>query len=111
MASARSLPPPAPARRADAALLAEVVACLGDSLALPPAVVAALDAGTPLFGNLPELDSMAVASVLTALEDRFGILIDDEDVTAGLFETVGTLAAFVSRRLAANRSQAPGRLS
>ena len=54
---------------------------------------------TLLFGNLPELDAMAVATVLTALEDRFGILIDDDEVTGDLFESLGTLADFVSAKL------------
>jgi acyl carrier protein len=76
--------------------VAELIAVLADALLLRPEVVATLDAGSPLFGHLPELDSMAVATVLTALEDRFGILIDDEDVSAEIFETVGALAGFVA---------------
>ncbi|MCS6986756.1 MAG: acyl carrier protein [Sphingomonadaceae bacterium] len=82
----------------DPAIVAAVVQVLADALLLSPEVAGGLSADTPLFGQLPELDSMAVATVLTALEDRFGILIDDEDVTAGLFATVGTLAAFVASR-------------
>jgi acyl carrier protein len=46
---------------------------------------------------LPELDSFAVLSLAAALESRFGIHIDDEDFSAELFETVGSLAAFVDR--------------
>jgi acyl carrier protein len=91
---------------ADTPLVEAVARCLADALHLAPAVAATLDARTPLFGNLPELDSMAVATVLTALEDRFHILIDDEDVTAELFETLGSLSHFVAERI-----QAPGRLS
>jgi acyl carrier protein len=68
---------------------------LGEVLGLAPEQVAAFDLDTGLFGHLPELDSMAVATVLTALEDHFGILIDDADVTAEMFDTLGTLAAFV----------------
>lgn len=56
---------------------------------------------TPLFGALPELDSMAVATLLTDLEDRLGIVIDDDDVDAESFETFGSLRAFVERKLAA----------
>jgi acyl carrier protein len=52
-------------------------------------------ADTPLLGSIPELDSMAVVNVLTALEDQCGIIIDDGEVSAQIFETVGTLAAFV----------------
>jgi acyl carrier protein len=89
-----SLPEPACATNLEA-----VRATLADALGLAPPVAAGLDVGSPLFGHLPELDSMAVATVLTALEDRFHILIDDEDVTAEMFETLGTLAAFVDSRV------------
>ena len=58
-----------------------------------------LDAGTPLLGSVPELDSMAVVELVAALEERFGITIDDEDVTGDVFETLGSLAAFVDGKL------------
>jgi acyl carrier protein len=61
-------------------------------------VTATLTRQTALFGNLPELDSMAVATVLTALEDRFHILIDDDEVSGAMFETVGALADFVASK-------------
>jgi acyl carrier protein len=82
-----------------AATLAAVAQVLGQSLALAPEVTADLTTDTLLFGNLPELDSMAVATVLTALEDRFHILIDDDEVSGELFETVGSLSAFVQAKL------------
>lgn len=69
---------------------------LRDVLALKPARAAALRAESPLFGAMPELDSMAVASVLTELEDRLGIIIDDDDVTAETFDTFGALVALVA---------------
>ena len=64
---------------------------LRDALGLPEAQVAAFTADTPLFGALPELDSMAVAGVLTELEDRLGITIDDDDVDGDLREAFGAL--------------------
>ncbi len=79
-------------------LVQQLVAVLGEVLSLDPAITASLDRSTPLFGNLPELDSMAVATVLTALEDRFHILIDDDDVSGELFESIGSLADFVAAR-------------
>jgi acyl carrier protein len=79
--------------------LAAVAEVLGQSLCLAPEVTAGLAAESLLFGNLPELDSMAVATVLTALEDRFHILIDDDEVSGELFETVGSLAAFIRGKL------------
>lgn len=51
---------------------------------------------TALLGELPEFDSMAVVSVLTALEEQYDIIIEDDEIDASVFETVGTLTAFVS---------------
>ena len=56
---------------------------------------ATIDASTPLLGSLPELDSMAVLELVAALEERFGITVDDDDVTAEVFETLGSLTEFV----------------
>lgn len=53
---------------------------------------------TPLLGAVVELDSMAVITVITALEDRLGILVEDEEISAEMFETVGSLAAFVNSK-------------
>ncbi len=57
---------------------------------------------TSLFGSIPEFDSVAVVSVLTALEDRFGIMIEDDEISAETFETVGNLTRFVDNKLAAS---------
>jgi acyl carrier protein len=58
-----------------------------------------LDATTPLLGSLPELDSMAVLELVLELEQRFGIVVDGEDVTAEVFETLASLTAFVDAKL------------
>ena len=68
---------------------------LRDVLALPAERVAAITPGTGLFGHLPELDSMAVAGLLTEVEDRLGIIIEDDDVDGEMLETYGALLAFV----------------
>lgn len=60
---------------------------------------AAFDRDTHLLGALPELDSMAVVSLITALEDRFGIVVDDDEIEGSTFETVGSLSDFVSVKL------------
>ncbi len=72
---------------------------LGDVLSLKPATTAAFESGTPLFGALPELDSMAVAGLLTELEDRLGIIIDDDDVDGDLFATFGSLVSFAEAKV------------
>jgi acyl carrier protein len=59
----------------------------------------AIGAATPLLGSMPELDSMAVIELVVALQRRFDIEIDDDDVTAEAFETLGTLAALVDDKL------------
>lgn len=60
-----------------------------------------LDADTPLLGSVPEFDSMAVVSVITAIEEQFGLIIEDDEVSADIFETLGVLSAFVEEKLAA----------
>ncbi|MEV4277858.1 acyl carrier protein [Actinoplanes xinjiangensis] len=59
---------------------------------------ATIDADTQLLGNLPELDSMAVLELIAALEEKFGISVDDDEVTAEVFDTLGTLAALVDSK-------------
>jgi acyl carrier protein len=53
-----------------------------------------------LLGSIPELDSMAVVNLITALEEHFGITVDDDDISATTFETLGSLTAFVEQKLA-----------
>jgi len=67
---------------------------LADVLGLDGARVAAFHEETPLFGALPEFDSMAVAGLLTELEERLGILIEDHEVDADMMETFGALLTF-----------------
>lgn len=69
-------------------------AVLADILGLDPERVAAFDEATPLFGALPEFDSLAVAGLLTELEERLGILLEDDEVDADMMETFGALLTF-----------------
>ena len=71
---------------------------LRDVLGISAARVAAFDADTELFGALPELDSMAVAGLLTELEDRLGIMIDDDEVDGDMLATFGALIAFAESK-------------
>jgi acyl carrier protein len=70
-------------------------ATLADVLGLSGERVAAFDEATALFGALPEFDSMAVAGLLTELEDRLGILIEDHEVDADMLESYGSLLTFL----------------
>ncbi len=77
---------------------ASVRAILADVLGLDPNDVAEFDGDTGLFGHLPELDSMAVAGLLTEMEDRMDIVIEDDDVDGEMLETYGGLLAFAEAK-------------
>jgi acyl carrier protein len=72
---------------------------LQDVLGLSPERAAAFTPETGLFGHLPELDSMAVAGLLTEIEDRLGIVIEDDEVDGEMLETYGALLGFVTAKL------------
>ncbi len=79
--------------------LDEVKAILIDVLSLG-AAGQRLEANSPLLGSLPELDSMAVVSLIGALEEHFDITVGDDDISASTFATLGSLAAFVAQQRA-----------
>ena len=62
--------------------------------------ISTFDADTELLGALPEFDSMAVVKVITAMEETFGIDVDDDDIDASLFETVGSLLEYIQKQTA-----------
>lgn len=70
-------------------------AILRDVLGLDTQRAAAIHAGTPLFGAMPELDSMAVAGLLTEIEDRLHVLIEDDEVDGAMLESFGSLSDFI----------------
>ena len=74
---------------------------LRDVLGLGAEQAAAMTPDTGLFGALPELDSMAVAGLLTELEDRLHIVIDDDDVDGEMLATFGALTDFATAKSAA----------
>ena len=78
-------------------VVATLRALLADVLGLGAERVAGFDDETALFGALPEFDSMAVANLLTGLEERLAVLIEDDDVEAEDFATFGRLKAFAER--------------
>jgi len=80
--------------------LEEVKNILADVLSLSGAAKDELTASSGLLGSIPELDSMAVVHLITALEEQFGITVDDDEISASTFETLGSLASFVEQKLA-----------
>ncbi len=75
-------------------------AVLGEVLELGPRAAALTDS-TPLLGALPELDSIAVIELLSTMEERFGIVIADDEISADTFATFGSLLAYVAGKCAA----------
>ena len=82
------------------ATIDEVRVILGDVLQLG-ARLESLQASTALLGSIPELDSMAVVGVITALEEHFGISVADDEISAETFATLASLSAFVEEKLQA----------
>lgn len=80
-------------------VLPELLSVLDEVLSLGGRA-ARFDRQTRLLGAIPELDSMAVVSLITTLEERFGITVDDDDIDGETFATVGALVDFVSAKLA-----------
>ena len=81
--------------------LEEIKTILADVLSLSAEARDGLTEQSALLGSIPELDSMAVVNLITALEEQFGIAVDDDEISAATFETVGTVVGFVEMKLAA----------
>ena len=77
---------------------AELKSILGEILSLGSRADRFTDQ-TQLLGSLPELDSMAVVSVITTIEERFGVMIGDDEISAETFATFGSLRTFVEEKL------------
>lgn len=81
-------------------MIDEIKTILGATLGLGDRAQA-FTPDTPLIGAIPEFDSMAVVSIITALEEQYGIEVDDDEVSAETFETVGALSEFIEAKLSA----------
>ena len=77
------------------------VKCILNSTLQLGARANAFDKTSPLLGGLPEFDSMAVVNLLAALEEHFGFMVDDDEISAETFETLGNLVDFVEQKLSA----------
>jgi len=78
----------------------EIKKILDEVLSLKGRLMSAA-ADTQLLGAVPELDSMAVVAILTMIEERFGLIVEDDEVDGSVFATVGSLSHFVESKLAA----------
>lgn len=77
----------------------EVLTILDEVLSLDGRT-AEFDLDTSLLGAVPELDSMAVVGVINMIEERFGFIVEDDEIDGSSFETVGSLVSFVEGKLA-----------
>jgi len=57
------------------------------------------DEDTEILGSIPEFDSMAIVTILTMVEENYGIMIEDDEVSAEVFETLGSLVSFISEKV------------
>ena len=78
----------------------EVLSILDEILSLKGRA-ASFSLETPLLGAIPELDSMAVVALITTMEERFGFMVDDDEIDGASFASVATLVDFVQGKLAA----------
>jgi acyl carrier protein len=76
----------------------DIVAILHSSLGVPSGSISA-HPDTAVLGAIPEMDSMSVVGILASLEERYGISVDDDEIDADVFATVGSLTAFVESKL------------
>jgi acyl carrier protein len=80
------------------ALLDEIKSILSEALQLSDNGDS-LSPDSLLLGAIPEFDSMAVVSVITALEEHFDFFVEDDEIDAEVFESVGSLLKFVEKKL------------
>lgn len=76
----------------------EIVAILHSTLALAPGAILP-SPSTPILGAIPEMDSMSVVGILAHIEEQYGIVVDDDEIDADVFATVGSLTSFVESKL------------
>jgi acyl carrier protein len=77
---------------------ANVIAILQTTLGVPAGAIKA-HPDTQVLGAIPEMDSMSVVGILASLEEQYGIMVDDDEIDADIFATVGSLTAFVESKL------------
>jgi acyl carrier protein len=68
-------------------------------LEIAPEIAAKVDAETGLLGRGIGLDSMETLSLVTGIEQEFEVEVEDEELTTGLFQTLGTLTEYVIKKL------------
>ena len=80
------------------ATIDEVKAVIGEALQIGDRTQSFTEE-TALLGAIPELDSMAVVTIITALEENFDMIVEDDEISAETFETLGSLCRFIEQKL------------
>ncbi len=75
---------------------------IGEILQLDHERLLQMSRETALQGSIPEFDSMAVVLLLNALEEHFGIHIEDDEISAEDFESFGAVYALVCAKAQVN---------
>ncbi len=68
-------------------------------LEIEPEIVATCNASTPLLGRGIGLDSVETLTLVAGIEREFDIEIKDEDLRVELFNSLGSLAEYVSQKI------------
>jgi acyl carrier protein len=76
----------------------EIISILQSTLGVPAGSIAP-HPDTPVLGAIPEMDSMSVVGILVSLEEQYGVMVDDDEIDADVFATVGSLTRFLESKL------------
>jgi acyl carrier protein len=68
-------------------------------LQVRPELLAKANSNTALLGQGIGLDSVETMVLVVGLEQRFDISVPDSELTAALFESIGTLTEYILRKI------------
>jgi acyl carrier protein len=85
---------------------AKIKQLLVSELKVSPAAIADANSATPLLGRGIGLDSVETMALILSIEEEFGISVPDSDMTATLFETIGSLAGYIVQKLSEQTERA-----
>jgi acyl carrier protein len=77
----------------------KIVRILIADLEIDSALLSTVDSNTPLLGRGIGLNSVETLTLVAGIEETFDIQIDDADLTAELFKTLGTLTEYVLQKI------------
>jgi acyl carrier protein len=72
---------------------------LVSELNVNPAIVQDTDSNTPLLGRGIGIDSVEAMALVVTLEEKFGIVIPDDELTVDLFKSISTLTSYIVNAL------------